>query len=80
MRRAPRQRVRFVERRGAKLRHIHAAEEQLEREDTTSTFDIMFARAIFGGGGLARVGGVTSCNVVFGRQPPILPLLEADEE
>ena len=58
--RAPRQRARFVERRGAVLRRaLRAAEERLEREGTAVNFDSMLARGIFAGNGLAHVGGVT---------------------
>eukprot|EP00959_Pyramimonas_sp_CCMP1952_P230527 4819249-Pyramimonas_sp.AAC.2 len=39
----------------------------------------MLARAIFAGNGLVHVGGVAPCDVAFGRQPPMLPPLEADE-
>eukprot|EP00959_Pyramimonas_sp_CCMP1952_P032296 677756-Pyramimonas_sp.AAC.1 len=46
--RAPRQHARFIERRGAILRHaLHTAEEQPERESLTVNFDSMLANAIF---------------------------------
>ena len=55
-------------------------EEQLEREGTTANFDSMLERAIFAGSNLAHVGRVTPYSVVFGRQPSMLPPLEADEQ
>ena len=46
--RAPRQHARFIERRGAILRHsMHTTEEQMQREGLTVTFDTLLANAIF---------------------------------
>ena len=79
--RARRQRARFIERRGAMLRHaLHAAEEQLGCEGIAANFDAMHAQSVFAGNGLTNVGGVTPYNVVFGQQPSMLPPLEADDE
>ena len=77
--RAPRQHARFIERRGAILRHaLHTTEEQLEREGIFAQFDSMLANSIFAGNSLTHVGGVTPYNVVFGRQPHMLPPLEVE--
>ena len=54
--RAPRQRARFIERRGAMLRRaLLATEEQLEREGFFAQFDSMLANAIFARSSLIRV-------------------------
>ena len=77
--RAPRQHARFIERRGAILRHaMHTTEEQMQREGLPVNFDSLLAHSIFAGNSLTHVGGVTPYNVVFGRQPSMLPPLEAD--
>ena len=58
--RAPQQRARFIERRGAVLRHARgAAEEHLEREGIAANFDSALANAIFARSGPAHAGGVT---------------------
>ena len=62
--RAPRQHARFIERRGAILRHaLHTAEEQMRREGIVAHFDSLLANAIFAGNSLIHVGGVTPYNV-----------------
>ena len=77
--RAPRQRARLIGRRGAIWRRaLPATEEQLEGEGIFAQFDSMLANAIFAGNSLVRVGGVTPYNVVFGRQPHMLPPLEVE--
>ena len=79
--RAPRQHARFIERRGAILRHaLHTAEEQMRREGIVAHFDSLLANAIFAGNSLTHVGGVTPYNVVLGRQPAMLPPLEIDDD
>ena len=59
---------------------MHTTEEQMEREGIVVVFDSLLAHSIFGGNGLAHVGGVTPYNVVFGRQPSMLPPLEIEDE
>ena len=79
--RAPRQHARFIERRGAILRRsMHTTEEQMLREGLTVQFDTLVANAFFAGNALTHVGGVTPYNVVFGRQPHMLPPLEIDDD
>ena len=54
--RAPRQHARFIERRGAILRHsMHTTEEQMQREGLTVVFDTLLANAIFAGNALTHV-------------------------
>ena len=78
--RAPQQHARFIERRGAILRHaMHTTEEQMQREGLPCTFDSLLAHSIFAGNSLTHVGGVTPYNVVFGRQPSMLPPLEVPD-
>ena len=78
--RAPRRHARFIERRGAILRHaMHTAEDQMERKGVVVHFDFLAAHSIFAGNSLTRVGGVTPYSVVFGRQPSMLPPMEIEE-
>lgn len=58
--RAPSQRARYIERRGALLRHgLHVIEEQMEHEGVSVTFPILHAEAVHAGNCLTRVGVVT---------------------
>jgi hypothetical protein len=71
--RAPSQRARYIERRGALLRQaMHVIEDQLKREGVSTTFPILLAEATFAGNCLTHVGGVTPYQVVYGRQPSML--------
>jgi hypothetical protein len=72
--RAPNQHARYIERRGAILRHaMHTIEDQLEHEGVAFTFKVLLAEATFAGNCLTYVGGVSPCKAVFGRQPSMLP-------
>ena len=78
--RAPQQHARYIERRGALLRHsMHVIEDQLKREGVAVTFATLLSEAVFAGNCLTFVGGVTPYQVVYGRQPAILPPLSLDE-
>jgi len=79
--RAPQQHARYIERRGALLRQsLHVIEDQLRTEGITVTFPILLAEAVFAGNCLTFVGGVTPYQVVYGRQPAILPPMSIDTE
>ena len=78
--RAPQQHARYIERRGAVLRAtLHVMHEQLERESVQSSFPIVLAEAVFAGNSLTHVGGSTPYQAVYGRQPAMLPPLEAPD-
>ena len=68
------QHARYVERRGAVLRHsLHVAQTQADREGLNITFKELLAHCTFAGNSLTHVGGVTPYQVVMGRQPSMLP-------
>jgi hypothetical protein len=72
--RAPSQHARYIERIGALLRQaMRIIEEQLKREGVNTTFPILLAEATVAGNCLTHVGGATPYQVVYGRQPSILP-------
>ena len=72
--RAVKQHANYIERRGAILRQsMHAMEGQLKREHITISFAVLLAEATFAGNCLTHVGGVTPYQVVYGRQPSMLP-------
>ena len=76
--RAPGQHARYVERRGAILRHaLHCAEEQFEREGLRVTFPELLAQAVFAGNALVTYNGATLYNARFGTQPALLPDIHA---
>ena len=76
--RAPGQHAQIIERRGAILRHsMHLIEEQLAKEGITISFTRLLAEAVFAGNSLVSYGGATPYNARFGRQPQMLPDLEA---
>eukprot|EP00439_Symbiodinium_sp_Y106_P049299 s2398_g6.t1 len=78
--RAPQQHARYIERRGAILRAtLHTAEDQLDKEDVIYTFTSLLSEAVFAGNACTHVGGVTPYQVVFGRQPSMLPPIEAPD-
>ncbi|CAE7353799.1 RE1 [Symbiodinium sp. CCMP2592] len=78
--RAPQQHARFIERRGAVLRvTMHVMQEQLDREGLVYTFPSLLAEAIFAGNALTHVGGSTPYQAVYGRQPAMLPALDAPD-
>ena len=75
--RAPNQHARFIERRGAILRHaMHTTEEQLIREGIEVRFTTLLADSVFAGNAMTFVGGVSPYNAVYGRQPRMLPDLQ----
>ena len=79
--RAPNQHARFIERRGAILRHcMHVMEEQLKREGLKYTFKLLLAEATFCGNAMTFVGQGSPYNAVYGRQPAILPDLQYASE
>eukprot|EP00959_Pyramimonas_sp_CCMP1952_P212164 4439754-Pyramimonas_sp.AAC.1 len=79
--RAPRQHDRFMLRRADMLRRaLCAAEEQLERECIIANIGSKLARAIFAGDSFTHAGGVSLCNVVFGKRPSTLPPFETGED
>ena len=79
--RAPQQHARYIERRGALLRAtLHSTEEQLKREGVATPIGVLLAEAVYAGNCLTFVGGVTPYQVVYGRQPAILPPLAIDDE
>ena len=68
------QRARYIERRGAILRHaMHVMESQAIREGIDINFPLLLANSVFMGNALTHVGGVTPYQVVMGRQPACLP-------
>ena len=76
--RAPQQHAQIIERRGAILRHsMHLIEEQLTKEGITVSFDRLLGESVFAGNSLVSYGGATPYNARFGRQPRMLPDLEA---
>ena len=78
--RAPQQHARYIERRGAVLRAtLHVMEEQLERESLVYQFPALLAEAVFSGNALTHVGGSTPYQAVYGRQPWMLPPIEAPD-
>ena len=78
--RAPQQHARYIERRGAVLRAtLHVMHEQLERESAQCSFPIVLAEAVFAGNALTHVGGSTPYQAVYGRQPAMLPPLDAPD-
>ena len=58
---------------------MHIAEEQAKREGVDITFDRLFAACTFAGNALTTVGQATPYQVVYGRQPPMLPELDIPE-
>ena len=79
--RAPQQHARYIERRGAILRHsMHVIEDQMKHEGLSVTMNVLLAEAVFAGNCLTYVGGVTPYQVVYGRQPAILPPMSIDEQ
>ncbi|CAE7335666.1 RNR1 [Symbiodinium sp. CCMP2592] len=78
--RAPQQHARYIERRGAVLRAtLHVMHEQLERESVQCSFPTVLAEAVFAGNALTHVGGSTPYQAVYGRQPAMLPPLDAPD-
>ena len=78
--RAPEQHARYIERRGAVLRAtLHVLEDQLEREELVYPFPAVLAEAVFAGNACTHVGGATPYQAVYGRQPAMLPPLEAPD-
>jgi hypothetical protein len=56
--RAPQQHARYIERRGALLRHgMHVIENQLKQEGVAVTFATLLSEAVFAGNCLTFVGG-----------------------
>jgi len=73
------QHARYVERRGAILRHaLHVADAQAVREGISLPFKELLAQCVFSGNALTHVGGVTPYQVVMGRQPAMLPPITDD--
>ena len=78
--RAPNQHANYIERRGAILRQtMHSMEGQLKREHITVSFAVLLAEATFAGNCLTHVGGVTPYQVVYGRQPSMLPPIAIED-
>ena len=70
--RAPQQHARYIERRGALLRHsMHVIKAQLKREGVSVSLATLLSEAVFAGNCLTFVGGVTPYQAVYGRQPAI---------
>ena len=68
------QHARYVERRGAILRHtMHVMQSQADREGIKIPFRELLAQAVFCGNSMTHIGGVTPYQAVLGRQPSILP-------
>ena len=79
--RAPQQHCRYIERRGALLRHsMHVIESQAEREGRNISFAVLLSEAIQAGNSLININGSTPYQCVFGRQPALLPPLDLDPE
>ena len=79
--RAPGQHARHIERRGAVLRHaLHCIEEDLNKEGVAYTMPMVLADAVFAGNSLISHGGATPYNARFGKQPIMLPDLQAQPE
>ena len=78
--RAPGQHARHIERRGAVLRDcLHKLDAQARREGRDVTLGMMLGAAVFAGNCLTAVHGTTPYHRMFGRQPSMLPPLQADE-
>ena len=72
--RAPQQHARFIERRGAILRHqMHLIEEQCKRENLQITFKQLLSESTFCGNALTFVGNSSPYNALYGRTPKCLP-------
>ena len=72
--RAPQQHARYIERRGAILRHqMHLIEEQCKRENLSISFTRLLGEATFCGNALTFTGNSSPYNAVYGRQPACLP-------
>ena len=68
------QHARYIERRGAILRQaLHVMDTQAVREGIDLPFRELLAQCVFSGNALVHVGGATPYQVVFGRQPSMLP-------
>ena len=75
--RAPQQHCRYIERRGAFLRHtMHVLESQAEREGRSISFAVLLSEAIQAANCLIHINNSTPYQCVFGRQPPLLPDLQ----
>lgn len=75
------QHARYIERRGAILRHaLHVMDTQAVREGIGIDlfFKDLLAQCVFCGNSLTHVGGSTPYQVVFGRQPSMLPPITDD--
>ena len=79
--RAKGQHCKYIERRGAILRHtLHTTDEQLVTEDILQfiPFPHRLANCVFAGNALISVNGATPYNAVYGRQPSLLPALDSE--
>ena len=67
------QHARYIERRGAVLRHaLHVMDEQARREGITCDTATLLAQAVFAGNAMTFIGRVTPYQAVLGRQPSML--------
>ena len=79
--RTPEKHASYIERRGALLRQtLYAIEGQLQAEGIIVSFPMLLAETIFAGNCLTHVGGVTPYQVVYGRQPAIMPPVAMETE
>ena len=68
--------TRFIERRGAILRHtMHCVEEQASREGLLIANVMLLSSSVFAGNAFISVGGSTPYQALYGRQPAMLPPL-----
>ncbi len=80
--RAPEQHARFIERRGALLRHsLHLVDGQLAVEGLTDIpFPSRLGEATFAGNAMIAVDGCTPYAAVYGRVPCLLPNLHQNPD
>ena len=54
---------------------MHVGEEQYKRENINVSFSSLLSEPVFAGNAMIHVGGRTPYQVVYGRQPQMLPNL-----
>jgi hypothetical protein len=59
---------------------MHCTEQQLEHDGIKVSFRTLLAEAIFAGNAMTNYGGASPYNARFGRQPAMLPDLDAPPE
>ena len=71
----------YIQRRGALLRQVLCVtEERLKREGIVVSFPMLLAEIVFAGNCLTHVNGVTPYQVVYGRQPSLMPPMVVNTE